>query len=74
MVDKILHVRDELRKESTDLELVKRNRENPEILGLVLKMKNDKTEKSFDLQGLVKTSFLSKKQIKGVAAIFSVEI
>lgn len=72
--DKILHLRDELRKESTDLEVVKRNRENPEILELVLKMKNDKTEKSFDLRGLVKTLFLSKKQIKGVATICSVEI
>ena len=29
-------------------------------------MKHDKTEKSFELQGLVKTSFLSKKQIKGL--------
>lgn len=47
--DKIPHIRDELRKESTDFEVVKRNRENPEILELVLKMKNDKTEKSFDL-------------------------
>ena len=36
-------------------------------------MKNDKIEKSFELQGLVKTSFLSKKQIKGVAVMFFVE-
>lgn len=62
--------------ELTDLqEERKRIGECPEILELVvLKIPNDKTEKSFALQKLTETQILGKNQMEDVAAIPFVEI
>lgn len=62
--------------ELTDLqEERKRIGERPEILEVVvLKIPNDKTEKSFELQKLTETKILGKNQMEGVAAIPFVEI
>lgn len=40
----------------------------------MLKTENGETKKSFELQRLIKTRILGKSQIKGVAAMFFVEI